>query len=158
MYIGRIAVKVTLGASNGNCGLNSRNRIPAGSPAQQPAPVASPRQPGPAGSWVPRLVAALIIRKAPAHRRFGHKTLGADFVEVVAALGTGVSVILPSLMIGVDQGIVGEHKTFGEAVKGVLLYEGRSLSPLSSVMPNTSARSTDNLRRGELDPRTVRGR
>src|SRR3984893_13059509 len=84
-------------------------------PAQQPAPVASPRQPGPAGSWVPRLVAALIIRKAPAHRRFGRKTLGADFVEVVAALGTGVSVILPSLMIGIDQRIVAERrKTFGE--------------------------------------------
>jgi len=102
---------------------NSRNRIPAGSPAQQPAPVASPRQPGPAGSWVPRLVAALIIRKAPAHRRFGRKTLGADFVEVVAALGTGVSVILPSLMIGIDQRIVAERrKTFGEAINGVLLY------------------------------------
>jgi hypothetical protein len=102
---------------------NSRNRIPARSPAQQPAPVASPRQPGPAGSWVPRLVAALIIRKAPAHRRFGRKTLGADFVEVVAALGTGVSVILPSLMIGIDQRIVAERrKTFGEAINGVLLY------------------------------------
>src|SRR6202030_1793476 len=68
------------------------------------------------------LVAALIIRKAPAHRRFGRKTLGADFVEVVAALGTGVSVILPSLMIGIDQRIVAERrKTFGEAINGVLL-------------------------------------
>jgi hypothetical protein len=32
-------------------------------------------------------------------------------------------VILPSLMIGIDQGIVGERQqTFGEAVEGVLLY------------------------------------
>ena len=63
--------------------------------------------------------------EARSHRRFGRKTLGAGFVDVVAALGSGVPVILPSLMIGVDQGIVGErHKTFGEAVKGVLLYEG----------------------------------
>src|ERR1700732_3172887 len=93
--------------TSGRCpAKNSRNRIPARSLAQQLALVASPRQPGPAGSWVPRLVAALIIRKAPAHRRFGRKTLGTDFVEVVAALGTGVSVILPSLMIGIDQRIV----------------------------------------------------
>jgi hypothetical protein len=57
--------------------------------------------------------------EATPHRLFGRKTLGAGLVEVVAALSTGVSVILPSLMIGVDQGIVGErHKTFGEAVKG----------------------------------------
>src|ERR1700719_3475984 len=56
-------------------------------------------------------------------RRVGRKTLGADFVEVVAALGTGVSVILPSLMIGIDQRIVAERrKTFGEAINGVLLY------------------------------------
>ena len=71
------------------------------------------------------LVAALIIRKALPHRRFGRKTLGAGFVEVVAALGAGVSVILPSLMIGIDQGIVGERqKTFGEAIDGVLLDRG----------------------------------
>ena len=60
--------------------------------------------------------------------RFGRgglcrKTLGTRFVEIVAVLGTGVSVILPSLMIGIDQGIVGERQqTFGEAVEGVLLY------------------------------------
>jgi hypothetical protein len=41
----------------------------------------------------------LIIGKAILHRFFGRKTLSAGFVEVVAALGTGVSVILPSLMI-----------------------------------------------------------
>jgi len=53
--------------------------------------------------------------EARSHRRFGRKTLGAGFVEVVAALGTGVSVILPSLMIGIDQSIVAEpRKTFGE--------------------------------------------
>ena len=41
----------------------------------------------------------------------------------VAALGTGVSVILPSLMIGIDQRIVAERrKTFGEVINGVLLY------------------------------------
>ncbi len=78
-----------------------------------------------AGSRVPQLVAALIIRKALPHRRFGRETLRAGFVEVVAALGAGVPVILPSLMIGIDQGIVGERqKTFGEAVKSVLLDRG----------------------------------
>jgi hypothetical protein len=44
--------------------------------------------------------------EATPHRRFGRETLGAGFVEVVAALGTGVSVILPSLMVGIDQRIV----------------------------------------------------
>src|ERR1700720_4559488 len=75
-------------------------------------------------SWlrVPELVTALIIQKATLHRLLGRETLGASFVEV-AVLGTGVSVILPSLMIGIDQGIVGERQqTFGEAVEGVLLY------------------------------------
>src|SRR5437667_3459392 len=81
------------------------------------------------GKWgtgwlpVPELVAALIIREAIPHRLLGRETLGASFVDVVAVLGTGVSVILPSLMIGIDQGIVGERQqTFGEAVEGVLLY------------------------------------
>jgi len=61
--------------------------------------------------------------EARSHRRFGRKTLGAGFVDVVAALGPGVSMILPSLMMGIDQGIVGERQqTFGEAVEGVLLY------------------------------------
>ena len=63
--------------------------------------------------------------KARSHRRFGRKTLGGGFVEVVAALGTGVSVILPRLMIGIDQRIVAERwQTFGEPIKGVLLREG----------------------------------
>jgi len=62
-------------------------------------------------------------QEAIPHRLLGRETLGASFVEVVAVLGTGVSVILPSLMIGIDQGIVGERQqTFGEAVEGVLLY------------------------------------
>jgi hypothetical protein len=70
-------------------------------------------------------VAAQIIRKAIPHRPLGRETLGASFVEVVAALGSGVSVIFPSLMIGIDQGIVGEcQQTFGEAINGVLLYGG----------------------------------
>jgi hypothetical protein len=57
------------------------------------------------------------------HRLLGREPFSASFVEVVAALGSGVSVILPSLMIGIDQGIVGEcQQTFGEAVEGVLLY------------------------------------
>ena len=65
----------------------------------------------------------MIIQKATPHRLLGRETLGASFVEVVAALGAGLSVILPSLMIGIDQGIVGERQqTFGEAVEGVLLY------------------------------------
>ena len=38
----------------------------------------------------------MIIRKAIPHRRFSRETLGAGFAEAVAALGTGVSVILPS--------------------------------------------------------------
>jgi hypothetical protein len=64
-----------------------------------------------------------MIRKAMSHRGFGRQTLGAGFAKVVAALGTGVSVILPSLMIGIDQRIVAERrKTFGEAINGVLLY------------------------------------
>ena len=46
--------------------------------------------------------------EATPHRLFGRKTLGAGFVDVVAALGTGVSKILPSLMIGVDQRIIAE--------------------------------------------------
>src|SRR5690242_12226617 len=76
-----------------------------------------------AGSGVPELVATLIIRKATLHCLLGLETLGASFVEVVAALGTGVSVIFPSLMIGIDQGIIGERQqTFGEAVEGMLLY------------------------------------
>jgi hypothetical protein len=42
---------------------------------------------------------------------------------VVAVLGTGCSVIFPSLMIGIDQSIVSERrKTFGELIDGVLLY------------------------------------
>jgi len=77
------------------------------------------------GLGVPRLVAALIIRKALLHRRFGRKTFGARFAKVVAALGTGVSMILPSLMIGIDQSIVAERRqTFGEAVDGALLCGG----------------------------------
>ena len=66
--------------------------------------------------------------EATLHRRFGRKTLGAGFVEVVAALGTGVSVIFPSLMIGINQRIVAERlKTFGEAINGVLLCVGEHL-------------------------------
>ena len=61
---------------------------------------------GRAGSGVPCLVAALIIREAILHRLLGREPLGASFFEVVATLGTGVSVILPRLMIGIDQGIV----------------------------------------------------
>jgi hypothetical protein len=41
--------------------------------------------------------------------------------QIVAALGTGFSVIFPSLMIGINQGIVAEcRKTFGELIDGVL--------------------------------------
>jgi hypothetical protein len=70
--------------------------------------------------------------EATPHRRFGRETLGAGFVEVVAALGTGVSVILPSLMIGIDQRIVAERrKTFGEAINGVLLYGSEHFGFLS---------------------------
>gem|GEM_PF-5811777 len=66
--------------------------------------------------------------EATPHRLFGRKTLGSGFVEVVAALGTGVSVIFPSLMIGIDQRIVAERlKTFGEAINDVLLCAGEHL-------------------------------
>lgn len=81
-------------------------------------------------SWFtePFVVTSLVIMEARSHRRFGRKTLGAGFVEVVAALGTGVPVILPSLMIGIDQGIVGERQqTFGEASERVLLCGGEHL-------------------------------
>ena len=45
-----------------------------------------------------------------------------SLAEVVAALGTGVSVIFPSLMIGIDQSIVAERRNaFGELIDGVLL-------------------------------------
>jgi hypothetical protein len=43
-----------------------------------------------------------VIMEARSHRLFGRKTLCSGFIEVVAALGTGVSVILPSLMIGIE--------------------------------------------------------
>ena len=66
----------------------------------------------------------MIIRKATPHRLLGRETLGASFVEVIAALGSGVSVILPCLMIGIDQGIVGERQeTFGEAGEGAPLHK-----------------------------------
>jgi hypothetical protein len=64
----------------------------------------------------------LIIREAIPHPLFGRKTLCVGLAEIVAALGNGVSVIFPSLMIGVDQGIVPERcKTFGEFIDSVLL-------------------------------------
>ena len=56
------------------------------------------------------------------HRRFGRQTLGAGFAKVVAALGTSVSVILPSLLMGIDQRIIAERcEIFGEAIDGALL-------------------------------------
>jgi hypothetical protein len=64
----------------------------------------------------------LIIQEAIPHRGFGRKILSAGFVDDVAALGAGVSVIFPSLMMDVDQGIVSERRqTFGEAINGALL-------------------------------------
>jgi hypothetical protein len=72
--------------------------------------------------------------EATPHRRFGRETLGAGFVEVVAALGTGVSVILPSLMVGIDQRIVAERgQTFGESIKGVPLREGEHVRGFLSL-------------------------
>jgi hypothetical protein len=69
--------------------------------------------------------------EARSHRRFGRKTLGSGFIEVIAALGTGVSVILPSLMIGIDQRIVAERReTFGELIDGVLLCGSEQLRVL----------------------------
>jgi hypothetical protein len=42
--------------------------------------------------------------------------------EVVAALGSNLSVIFPSLMTGIDQSIVSERQeTFGELIDRVLL-------------------------------------
>jgi hypothetical protein len=65
----------------------------------------------------------LIVREAIPHRLFGRKIHRVGLAEVVfAALGTGCSVIFPSLMIGIDQSIVSERrKTFGELIDGVLL-------------------------------------
>jgi hypothetical protein len=75
-----------------------------------------------AGSRIPQLVAALIIREAIPHRLLGRETLCVGLAEIVAALGTGFSVIFPSLMVGIDQSIVSEcRKTFGELIDGVLL-------------------------------------
>src|ERR1700757_106613 len=75
-----------------------------------------------AGSRIPQLVAALIIREAIPHRLLGHKTLCVGLAEIVAALGTGFSVIFPSLMVGIDQSIVSERrKTFAELIDGALL-------------------------------------
>jgi hypothetical protein len=91
---------------------NSRERMP-GSPA---AAISAGTMERSGTNWfrVLRLVAALIIRKALLHRCFGSKTFGARFAKIVAALGTGVSVILPSLVIGIDQSIVAERRqTFG---------------------------------------------
>ena len=71
---------------------------------------------------VPLFVAASIIREAIPHRLFGRKTLRVGLAEIVAALGTGFSLIFPSLMMGIDQSIVSERrKTFGESIDGVLL-------------------------------------
>jgi hypothetical protein len=77
---------------------------------------------GRAGSRIPQLVAASIIREAIPHRLFGRKTFRVRLAEVIAALGTGFSVIFPSLMVHIDQSIVSERwKTFGEPIDGVLL-------------------------------------
>src|ERR1700746_595168 len=56
-----------------------------------------------AGSRIPQLVAALIIREAIPHCLLGRKTFCVGFADIVAALSTGFSVIFPSLMIGIDQ-------------------------------------------------------
>ena len=56
---------------------------------------------------------------------FWYQTFGAGFAKIVVVLGTGVPVILASLMIGIDQSIVAERRqTFGEAVDGALLCGG----------------------------------
>src|SRR5690242_21329579 len=76
------------------------------------------------GSRIPQLVAALIIREAIPHRLLGRKTLCVGLAQIVAALGTGFSVIFPGLMEGIDQSIVSERrKTFGELIDGVLLCD-----------------------------------
>jgi hypothetical protein len=76
-----------------------------------------------AGSRIPQLVPTLIIREAIPHRLFGRETLCVGLAEIVAAFGTGFSVIFPSLMIGIDQSIVAERrKTFGELIDRVPLY------------------------------------
>jgi len=63
------------------------------------------------------------MRETIPHRLFGRKTLRVGLAEVVAALGTGCSIIFPSLMIGIDPSIFSEsRKTFGELIDGVLLY------------------------------------
>lgn len=63
-----------------------------------------------------------MVREPSLHRLFRRKHLRIGFAEVVATLGPSCSVILPSLMIGIDQRIVAEQrKTFGELIDGVLL-------------------------------------
>jgi hypothetical protein len=78
-----------------------------------------------------------MIQEAIPHRGFGRKTLGAGFVDDVAALGFGVSVIFPSLMMGIDQGIVSERRqTFGEAINGALLCGSEHFEGPPAQQPN----------------------
>jgi hypothetical protein len=86
----------------------------------------------------------LVIREAIPHRLFGRKTLCVGLVEIVAALGTGFSVIFPSLMIGIDQSIVAERcKTLGKfesVVDGAtLLARLRELSAAFKWTRNSSS-------------------
>jgi hypothetical protein len=74
-------------------------------------------------------------RGAIPHRLFGRKTLCVGLAEIVAVLGTGFSVIFPSLMIGIDQSIVPERRnTFGELINGVLLCGSQHFESLSLVI------------------------
>ena len=66
-----------------------------------------------------------MICEALSHRRFGRYPLGVGFAKIVTALGPGVSVMLPSRMIGVDQSIITERgQTFGESINRALLAGG----------------------------------
>ena len=51
---------------------------------------------------VPELVAASVIREPISHRLFGRERLRVGFAEVVATLGPSGSMIISSLMIGID--------------------------------------------------------
>ena len=74
---------------------NSRKRIEARLPPVATSACSAGEPIERAGSRVSQLVAALIIQETLPHRGFGRKTLGAGFVDDVAALGAGVSVIFP---------------------------------------------------------------
>jgi hypothetical protein len=81
-----------------------------------------------AGSRVPELVAGSIVKEPITHCLFGRKRLRVGFAEVVATFDPSCPMIIRSLMIGIDQGVIAEcEETFGESIDGVLLCDAEHL-------------------------------